>query len=59
MTDSAYPVGQERGSTLDRTLAQQMKINQMEIDRRLRLIGIKDQDVQVLKPRNPENGAHG
>lgn len=50
--------GSERAAALDLTLAQQMKINQAEIDDRLRLLGITEQDRRALRDQRSEVAAH-
>jgi len=55
MKDSGEDGDQDRPNAhpLDLTLAQQMKINQMEIDHRLHLLGFREHDIQVLKDCRP------
>lgn len=49
MMDFAEGIERDRASALELTLAQQMKINQAEIDDRLRLLGITEADTRALR----------
>lgn len=53
MDDPGEASVQGWASALDLTLAEQMQITQMEIDHRLRLLGLHDRDVEILKGCRP------
>ncbi len=58
MKEFAEAAGQEKVPALDLTLAQQMKINQAEIDDRLRLLDIGEADTRALRTERIAVGEH-